>query len=108
MKVLFVNPPTYKKEGSFNRPIRFPTYNYATPVLHPPLLLAYAAAYIRSKGHNVELIDAQADSINVTEFISKVKGSSPDYVVFETSTPSTSDARSLIISPAFVPTGYNR
>lgn len=76
-------------EGSFNRPIRFPTYNYATPVMHPPLLLAYAAAYIRSKGHTVEFIDAQVGSIiNVKEFVSKVKSVSPDYVVFETSTAS--------------------
>ncbi len=88
LKVLFANPPTYKGKGTFNRPIRFPTYGYATPVMHPPLLLAYAAAYIRSQGHEVELIDAEVDSISVEDFISKVEHSLPDYIIFETSTAS--------------------
>lgn len=88
MKVLFANLPTFKNTGSFNRPIRFPTFNYATPVLHPPLLLAYAAAYIRSKNHSVGLIDAQADSIDVNNFVEEVKDFAPDYIVCETSTPS--------------------
>lgn len=88
MKVLFANLPTFKNTGSFNRPIRFPTYNYATPVLHPPLLLAYAAAYTRSKGHTVRLVDAQAASMEVNQFIEEVKGFAPDHIVCETSTPS--------------------
>jgi len=88
MKVLFANPPTYSGVGSFNRPVRFPTFNYATPVMHPPLLLTYAAAYIRSRGHTVRFIDAQVDSIDVGEFVLKLESISPDYVIFETSTAS--------------------
>ncbi len=88
LQVLLANPPTYKRKGKFNRPIRFPTYGYATPVMHPPLLLAYAAAYIRSRRHEVELIDAEVDSISVEDFISRVEHRSPDYIVFETSTAS--------------------
>lgn len=88
MKILFANPPTYKGRGNFNRPVRFPGYSYATPVLHPPLLLLYAATYLRSKGHEVDLIDAQVDSLTVESFLSRVEGSSPDYVIIETSTPS--------------------
>lgn len=88
MKVLFANLPTFKNTGSFNRPIRFPTYNYATPVLHPPLLLAYAAAYIRSKNHTIRLIDAQVDNIDVNHFVEEVKDFAPDCIVCETSTPS--------------------
>lgn len=56
--------------------------------MHPPLLLAYAAAYIRSRGHDVELIDAEVDSISVEDFISKVEHSLLDYIIFETSTAS--------------------
>ncbi len=88
LKVLFANPPTFKGKGKFNRPIRFPTYGYATPVMHPPLLLAYAAAYIRSRGHEVELIDAEVDSISVKDFILKAEHNLPDYTIFETSTAS--------------------
>jgi len=88
MKILFANPPTFEKEGRFNRPVRFPTFNYATPVIHPPLFLAYAASYIRSKGHNVTFIDAQAEAQNVGSFLNKVKKINPDFTVFETSTPS--------------------
>ncbi|MFQ5956935.1 MAG: radical SAM protein [Candidatus Brocadiales bacterium] len=88
MKVLFANLPTFKNTGSFNRPIRFPTYNYATPVLHPPILLAYAAAYVRSKNHTVRLVDAQVDGMDVGQFAEQVKCFAPDYIVCETSTPS--------------------
>lgn len=88
MRVLFVNPPIYGNTRRFNRPIRFPAFSYATEVLHPPLLLAYAASYIRSKGHKVKLIDAQALSMNVQEFFRQIEEGAPDFAVFETSTAS--------------------
>lgn len=88
MKILFANPPTFEKEGKFNRPVRFPTYNYATPVIHPPLFLAYAASFTRSKGHDVTFIDAQAEPQSVEQFLTKIKQIDPDVIVFETSTPS--------------------
>jgi anaerobic magnesium-protoporphyrin IX monomethyl ester cyclase len=88
MKVLFANPPTFEKEGSFNRPVRFPTYNYATPVLHPPIFLACGASYLRERGHEVTFIDAQADRMSVERFLERTRSISPDFVVFETSTPS--------------------
>lgn len=88
MRVLLANPPVYGNTRKFNRPIRFPAFSYATEVLHPPLLLAYAASYIRSKGHDVGLIDAQALSMNTQEFFRQVEEFAPDYIVFETSTPS--------------------
>ncbi|MBU1862817.1 MAG: B12-binding domain-containing radical SAM protein [Candidatus Omnitrophica bacterium] len=91
MKILFANPPTFKDAGSFFRPVRFPTYNYATPVMHPPLYLAYAAAYIRKQGHDVDLIDAPANASTVNDFIDMVKKIAPDILVFETSTPSFSN-----------------
>lgn len=61
--------------------------------MHPPLLLTYAASYVRSKGHKVELVDAQAEAISVKSFIEKTKRLNPDFLVCETSTPSfTNDA----------------
>lgn len=91
LKVLFVNPPTYEGHGTFNRPIRFPTFTYATPVMHPPLLLAYAASYVRSRGHEVSFIDAEADSLTVQAFLEKARAVAPHFAVFETSTPSFSN-----------------
>jgi len=88
MKILFANPPTFEKAGSFFRPVRFPTFNYATPVMHPPLYLAYAASYIRSLDYDVSLIDAPVHAITVESFIRMVNDLSPDLFVFETSTPS--------------------
>ncbi|MEW6033644.1 MAG: radical SAM protein [Chloroflexota bacterium] len=62
--------------------------------MHPPLLLSYAAAFLRSRGHEVRLLDAQADPHTVPQFLAAVKEWSPDFVVFDTSTPSFSnDAR---------------
>ena len=91
MKILFANPPTFEHKDSFFRPVRFPTYNYATPVMHPPLYLAYAAAFIRQQGHTVTLIDAPANGISVNDFVNTVHEWSPDVIVFETSTPSFSN-----------------
>lgn len=88
MKILFANPPTFEKEGSFFRPVRFPTYNYATPVMHPPLYLAYAASHLRGLGHEILLIDAPVNALSVDAFIAQAIDFSPDFLVFETSTPS--------------------
>jgi len=88
MKVLFANPPTFEHKDSFFRPVRFPTFNYATPVMHPPLYLAYAAAYIRQQGHTIKFIDAPANGISVDEFINTAHEWHPEVIVFETSTPS--------------------
>jgi radical SAM superfamily enzyme YgiQ (UPF0313 family) len=88
MRVLLANPPVLQSERKFNRPIRFPAFSYATEVIHPPLLLAYAAAFIRSKGHEVNLIDASALALSTSAFIDRVKKFQPDYVAFETSTAS--------------------
>ncbi|MDI6760006.1 MAG: radical SAM protein [Candidatus Brocadiaceae bacterium] len=104
MNVLFANLPTFENSGNFNRPIRFPTYNYATPVMHPPLLLAYAASYVRARGHKVDLIDAQVESVSVGDFIERAKGLCPDFLVCETSTPSfTSDARVIDLVKKEIP-----
>jgi radical SAM superfamily enzyme YgiQ (UPF0313 family) len=88
MKILLANPPTFKDVGSFNRPVRFPSYNYATPVLHPPLLLAYVTSYLRSKGHEVFLIDSIVEKKEVEFFLDEITRINPQFVVFETSTPS--------------------
>lgn len=92
MKVLLANPPA--RERVISRSGRFQSIPYATPVMHPPLLMAYAAGYLRSRGHSVGLIDTQVDPMMVEEFVRKVKVFSPDFLVIETTTPSfNSDVR---------------
>jgi anaerobic magnesium-protoporphyrin IX monomethyl ester cyclase len=94
MKILFSNPPTFLHQDSFFRPVRFPTYNYATPVMHPPLYLAYAAAYLRDRGHEIKFIDAPVIGMSVEDFVKEACLFRPEMIVFETSTPSyTNDIR---------------
>jgi len=88
LKVFFANPPIRMNGRRFNRPVRFPQFDYATKVLHPPLILAYAAGYIRAHGHTVDLVDALALQMDSRAFTQKVEDFQPDFVVFETSTAS--------------------
>jgi len=88
MKILLTNPPLFNLDSNFNRPVRFPAYNYATPVMHPPLYLSYAAAYLLTKGHEVLLIDAPVLRMGPEKFVEQVAKYNPQFVVFETSTPS--------------------
>ncbi len=87
-KIFLLNPPMLSKGTVFNRPIRFPTFTYATYTLHPPLFLAYATSYLRSLGFSVDLIDAVAGGFNLEEVLKKIRQRVPDYAVIETSTPS--------------------
>lgn len=84
-KVAFANPPTFENPGRFFRPVRFPTFNYATPVMHPPLFLLIAATYIRDvAGCEIQFLDAQAPGLTVEEYFQRVFDFGPNYLVFET------------------------
>lgn len=88
LRIFFANPPILSDGRRFNRPVRFPQFDYATKVLHPPLMLAYAASYVRAHGHIVDLMDAPALEIDPSAFIGRVEAFQPKLVVFETSTAS--------------------
>lgn len=96
LKVLFANPPILGDGRRFNRPVRFPQFDYATKVLHPPMMLAYAAAYVRAHGHVVDLLDAPALQLDSQAFIRRAEAFEPDFVVFETSTASLKNDAQLI------------
>lgn len=87
MKVLLANPPMYNSQ-MLSRAGRFQSIPYATPIMHPPLLLAYATAYLRSRGHQVSIIDTQVEPLSVGDFVYRVKSFSPDFLVIETTTAS--------------------
>lgn len=79
------NPPTYHAPGRFFRPVRFPTYQYATPVMHPPLYLLAAATALRDLGgHQVDFVDAQAPGLSVDAFLRRAAAIRPQVVVLET------------------------
>ena len=89
LRVGLANPPTFENPGKFFRPVRFPTFNYATPVMHPPLFLLLAASYLRDVAHcEVQFIDAQAPGLTVDEYVDAAIKFKPDLLVFETCLPS--------------------
>jgi radical SAM superfamily enzyme YgiQ (UPF0313 family) len=85
LRVLVANPPTLEGPGRFFRPVRFPTYQYATPVMHPPLFLLGAATCLRELGsHEVAFVDAQAPALTVPQFVARAVAFQPDLAVLET------------------------
>lgn len=56
--------------------------------VHYPFIMAYAAAYIRSQGFDVQLFDAvAAEEYSYARFLRKIREACPDIVVLETSAP---------------------
>jgi radical SAM superfamily enzyme YgiQ (UPF0313 family) len=85
MNVLFMNPPFH--DTTFNREVRFQAVS-PQKALHPPLLLAYAAAVCQKEDHKVDLIDAPALEISRAKTISMAKKFEPELIVMLTSTAS--------------------
>ena len=53
----------------------------------PPLNLAYLAAIAENNGHTVQLIDGEAEQLNIHEIISRVNDFSPDLIGLTATTP---------------------
>ncbi|HLD59327.1 MAG TPA: radical SAM protein [archaeon] len=85
MRIVFLNPPFHGT--TFNREVRFQAVS-PQKALHPPLLLAYAAAVCKKAGHEVDLIDAPALEISEGQTIKRIADFSPDFAVMLTSTAS--------------------
>jgi radical SAM superfamily enzyme YgiQ (UPF0313 family) len=84
-RILLANPPTYAAPGSFFRPVRFPAWQYASPVQHPPLYLLSAATSLREHGgHEIAFVDAQAPGLGVDAFVRRAASLRPDLAVLET------------------------
>ncbi|MFH1257060.1 MAG: radical SAM protein [Candidatus Diapherotrites archaeon] len=92
MKILLLNPPFLKK---FSRTSRSPGVSKGGCVYYP-LWLAYAAGVLEKEGHEVKLIDAPAQNMELEEVVAAAKEFSPELVVLDTSTPSIySDVKCL-------------
>lgn len=72
MDIIFVNPPLTLKE-------RFGKFAPAGNIM-PPLGLCYLAAACREKGLEVEIIDAPAEELDVTEVKERVLNKKPRFV----------------------------
>mgnify|MGYP002682090485 CR=1 FL=1 len=106
MRVLLANPPWTREErlgvraGSrwpftmaAGRGDKIPSY---VPF---PFYLAYAAAVLEQAGHDVQLIDAIAEGIDVETFLATVVSLDPAVILLETSTPSIQFDLALVRDP---------
>lgn len=86
MKVLFLNPPFEGKK--YSRASRSPAVT-KSGTLYYPIYLTYAAGYLEEEGGiKVQIIDAVAEGYSQDILIKKVKESSPNLIICDTSTPS--------------------
>ena len=86
MNIAFINPPFHPK---YSRGSRSPAVTKSGTVYYP-IWLALAAGFAEKKGHNVILIDAPAEVLDLEQTIERLKKFNPNLVVVETSTGSIS------------------
>ena len=84
MNILFLNPPF---KGRFSRTSRSPAIAKGG-TLYYPIWLAYSAGVAEQNGHRINLIDAPAENLNLTDIFKLTEGFKPDLAVVDTSTPS--------------------
>ncbi len=86
MRILFVKPPTgdlYKK------------FAWVTPE-YPPLGLAYLAAVLLEKNHDVKIVDMAVDRVNSDDLLAIIGDFKPNVVGLTATTPTIENAYSLI------------
>ncbi len=84
MNILFLNPPFI---GRFSRTSRSPAVTKGG-TLYYPIWLAYAVGVAEAAGHNIMLIDAPADGLDLDQLFDRVGDFVPDLSIVDTSTPS--------------------
>ncbi|MFH1257098.1 MAG: radical SAM protein [Candidatus Diapherotrites archaeon] len=84
MNIVLLNPPF---KGAYNREVRFQAVS-PQKALHPPIMLAYAAAVCIEEKHKVDLIDAPALELGKAKTVERVKQFKPELIVMLTSTGS--------------------
>jgi len=82
MRILLINPPsppgtTINREGAAGLGNR---YESVGAFLYPPQTLATAAALLRDAGHELALLDATAERLNVQETLQRLRAFSPEAV----------------------------
>lgn len=79
-KVLILNPYSCREYYS-DITVQWKKRTY---LLHPPIFLAYIAAYLRSNGINVIFLDAAGESLNFDENLKRVIETKPDLIITKT------------------------
>ncbi len=90
MRITAVNPPFIK---GYSRGQRSPAVT-KSGTLYYPIWLAYAVGALEKAGHEVDLVDAPADGLDIEQTTGRISSFDPGLVIVETSTPSIeSDVR---------------
>jgi anaerobic magnesium-protoporphyrin IX monomethyl ester cyclase len=84
MYVLLLNPPYFRH---YSRPQRSPAVTKSGTIYYP-IWLAYAAGVLLQDGHDVWLIDAPAEDLDLDDVQGRVRSFQPQVIVVDTSTPS--------------------
>lgn len=84
MKILMLNPPFLPK---FSRGQRSPAVT-KSGTLYYPIWLAYATGLLEQAGHEVKLIDAPADDMDLNDCMQLAKDFNPALIVIDTATGS--------------------
>ncbi len=84
MKILVLNPPFLPR---FSRSQRSPAVTKGG-TLYYPFWLAYATGVLEDKGHEVRLVDAPAQGLDLKDTVEYARDFKPSLVVLDTSTPS--------------------
>jgi anaerobic magnesium-protoporphyrin IX monomethyl ester cyclase len=84
MKILMLNPPFLPK---YSRSSRSPAVTKSGTIYYP-LWLSYATGVLEKAGHEVLLIDAPAEKVELEDIKERINSFQPAMAVFDTSTPS--------------------
>jgi radical SAM superfamily enzyme YgiQ (UPF0313 family) len=84
MRITAVNPPFIT---GYSRGQRSPAVT-KSGTLYYPIWLAYATGALENAGHEVDLVDAPADGLDIEHTLERIKHFDPGLVILETSTPS--------------------
>lgn len=84
MKITALNPPFIT---GYSRGQRSPAVT-KSGTLYYPIWLAYATGALEKAGHEVDLMDAPADGLDIGQTLQRIKRFDPGLVILETSTPS--------------------
>jgi radical SAM superfamily enzyme YgiQ (UPF0313 family) len=84
MRVLLLNPPFFRH---YSRPQRSPAVT-KSGTLYYPIWLAYAAGVLLKDRHEVLLLDAPAQDLDLAAVQDRLRSFQPEIIIVDTSTPS--------------------
>ena len=84
MRILLLNPPFFRR---YSRPQRSPAVT-KSGTLYYPIWLAYATGVLLQDQHDVLLVDAPAEDLELAAVQERVRSFQPDVIIVDTSTPS--------------------